>query len=113
MRLASGVIPTYNRAPLLPRAIRSVLAQTHRPIELLVVDDGSTDETEEVVRGLGEPCVRYIRHAQNLGQCAAINTGILASNGEFVSFLDSDDEWLPAMIQKQLDEFQRRDDRTG
>jgi glycosyltransferase involved in cell wall biosynthesis len=110
----TAIIPTYNRAALLPRAIRSVLAQTHRPIELIVVDDGSSDDTEAVVRGFSDsnPSIRYIRQ-HNQGQCAAINTGILAATGEFVCFLDSDDEWRPEMIAKQLAVFARHDARMG
>src|SRR5205085_1470900 len=77
MSTVTAIIPTYNRAALLPRAIRSVLAQTHRPLELIVVDDGSSDGTEAVVGGFGDPSIRYIRHPRNQGQCAAINTGIL------------------------------------
>lgn len=113
MPLVTVIIPTYNRASLLPRAIRSVLAQTHRPLELIVVDDGSVDDTEAVVRGFADPCIKYIRHPHNQGQCAAINTGIRAAKGDFVCFLDSDDEWDPAMIQKQLDVFSRSDRSTG
>jgi glycosyltransferase involved in cell wall biosynthesis len=111
--LVTVIIPTYNRASLLPRAIGSVLAQTHRPVELLVVDDGSSDATEGVVRGFGDPAIRYIRHERNQGQCAAINTGIRAATGEFVSFLDSDDEWLPEMIRKQLEVFAKHGERMG
>ena len=113
MPLVTVIIPTYNRAPLLPRAIRSILAQTHRPIELLVVDDASVDDTEAVVRGFGEPWITYIRHSRNQGQCAAINTGIRAAKGEFVCFLDSDDEWRPEMIGKPLEVFARHDERMG
>jgi glycosyltransferase involved in cell wall biosynthesis len=113
LTLVTVVIPTFNRASLVTRAIASVQAQTHQPIELIVVDDGSTDQTEAAVRGLAVSNVRYLRHATNQGQCAAINTGILASTGRFVSFLDSDDEWLPEMIQKQLDVFRRGGDDLG
>ncbi len=90
MSRVTAIIPTYNRAALLPRAIRSVLAQTHRPVELIVVDDGSADDTEAVVAAC-DPSIRYIRHDRNQGQCAALNTGIRAATGEFVCFLDSDD----------------------
>lgn len=113
MSLVSAIIPTYNRATLLPRAIRSVLAQSHRPIEVLIVDDGSVDDTEAVVRGFADPCIKYIRHPHNQGQCAAINTGIRAAMGEFVCILDSDDEWRPEMLEKQLEVFARHDERMG
>jgi glycosyltransferase involved in cell wall biosynthesis len=103
--LVTVVIPTYNRAALLPRAIRSVIAQTHRPLELIVVDDGSSDNTREVVAGFAEPWIRFIAHDRNQGQCAAINTGVANARGEFVAFLDSDDEWQAEMIAKQLAVF--------
>src|ERR1051325_2372735 len=104
MTLVSVIIPTYNRAYILDRAIRSVLAQTHADFELLVVDDGSKDDTEALVRRYADPRVRYIKQP-NQGQCAAINNGIAQAKGEFIECLDSDDEWLPAALEKQLAVF--------
>ena len=75
----SVIIPTYNRAHLVGRAIRSVLNQTFQDFEIIVVDDGSTDNTEEVVKGFNDPRIRYIRHEENRGGSAARNTGIRAS----------------------------------
>jgi len=74
----SVVIPTYNRAHLVGRAIRSVLNQTYQDFEIIVVDDGSTDNTEEVVKSFNDPRIRYIRHEENRGGSAARNTGIRA-----------------------------------
>ncbi len=99
-RTVSVVIPTYNRGRWLPLAVASAWAQSVRPLEVIVVDDGSTDETERVARGLGEG-VRYLRQA-NAGVAAARNTGIAAAQGECVAFLDSDDEWRPAKLEAQL-----------
>ena len=98
----SVIIPTYNRAHLVGRAICSVLNQTFQDFEIIVVDDGSTDNTEEVVKSFNDPRIRYIRHEQNRGGSAARNTGIRAARGEYIAFLDSDDEWLPEKLDTQL-----------
>src|ERR1017187_7936626 len=102
----SVVIPTYNRARILPRAVKSVVSQTLEDWELLVVDDGSADDTEQVVAAFGDSRIHYIRHERNRGQSAAQNTGIRASRGTYVAFLDSDDEWLPEKLAKVVDCFQ-------
>jgi glycosyltransferase involved in cell wall biosynthesis len=94
----STVIPTYNRAELLERSVRSVLAQTRPADEVLVVDDGSTDATADVVRALG-PTVRYLRQA-NAGASAARNHGVRVASGEYVAFLDSDDEWASDFLAR-------------
>ncbi|UDL03325.1 glycosyltransferase family 2 protein [Marinobacter sp. CA1] len=90
----SVVIPTYNRAHNLTRAIQSVLAQTCPPMEILVVDDGSTDGTEQLVQQQFGSRVRYLRQT-NAGSAAARNRGIEHAGGDWIAFLDSDDEWLP------------------
>ncbi|WP_135855417.1 glycosyltransferase [Halorussus salinus] len=110
MPTVSVVIPTYNRAELLTRAIDSVLAQTYDDFELLVVDDGSTDDTEEVVTGYDDERVRYLAHDTNRGANPARNTGIEAAEGEYVAFLDSDDEWRPRKLDAQLDRLDGTDD---
>jgi glycosyltransferase involved in cell wall biosynthesis len=94
----SVIIPTYNRAHLLPESVGSVLSQGYESVEVVVVDDGSTDNTEEVVRSLGERVI-YIRQ-KNSGASAARNYGVLCSSGEYVQFLDSDDVLLPTCIEK-------------
>ena len=98
----SVVLPTYNRAAVLGRAIRSVLAQTYEDFELIVVDDASTDDTAEVIQSLGDPRLRYLRHEVNKGGAAARNTGIAAASGDFIAFQDSDDEWLPDKLARQV-----------
>lgn len=96
----SVVIPTYNRQTLVLEAIESVLGQTFKDFEIIVVDDGSTDETSIRLRPYLD---RIIYHVQkNQGVAAARNTGIRLSQGEFICFLDSDDLWLPAKLAKQI-----------
>ncbi|MCL5998016.1 MAG: glycosyltransferase [Chloroflexi bacterium] len=96
----SVIIPTYNRARLVRDTLDSVLAQTYRDLEIVVVDDGSSDDTAAVVTAYSAP-VRYLRQ-QNAGQAAARNTGIRAAGGEFIAFLDDDDVWLPQKLEQQL-----------
>jgi glycosyltransferase involved in cell wall biosynthesis len=99
----SVIIPAYNAARFLPQAIDSVLAQTFGDVELLVVDDGSTDETPAVVARYDDPRVRYLRHARNRGLPAARNTGIRHARGELIAFLDADDYWLPEKLAVQVE----------
>jgi len=106
--LISVVIPTFNRANVLPRAAASVMAQTYTDWELIVVDDGSTDDTLQIVRGFTDPRVRYVRQ-ENRGRSAARNAGAAAAIGQFITFLDSDDEALPEWLQK-LSETTKGDD---
>jgi len=97
----SVVIPAYNAAEYIGRAIDSVLAQTRRPDEIIVVDDGSTDDTASIVETYGSQ-VRLIRQ-ENTGVSAARNTGIDAATGEWIAFLDGDDEWLKEKLQLQVE----------
>jgi glycosyltransferase involved in cell wall biosynthesis len=90
----SVIVPLYNKAPWVGRAIHSVLAQTVTDLEVLVVDDGSTDDGLQVVASIRDSRVRLIRQS-NQGAAAARNTGIRAASGDWVAFLDADDEWLP------------------
>jgi len=106
----SVIIPTYNREALLPRAIESVIAQTFEDWEIVLVDDGSTDGTPRIARDcakrLGDRLV-YIPQ-DNRGSSAARNRGIDASRGRFVAFLDSDDEFLPEKLERQIALFNAR-----
>jgi glycosyltransferase involved in cell wall biosynthesis len=111
--VVSIVIPTYNRAALLDRSIRSVLAQSYGDFELIVVDDGSTDETACVVADFRDPRLRYIALGRNKGAGAARNVGIRASRGKFLAFQDSDDEWMPSKLAKQMSAFERGPSRLG
>jgi glycosyltransferase involved in cell wall biosynthesis len=110
--LVSVVIPTFNRAWALDRAVGSVLAQDYRPLELIVVDDGSTDETQEKLAPLaGQGRLSLIRQP-NQGVSAARNTGLRAARGALLAFLDSDDEWLPGKIQAQVEFLDQRPDQV-
>jgi glycosyltransferase involved in cell wall biosynthesis len=98
----SVILPTYNRAAVVPRAIKSVLTQSYPDFELIVVDDQSTDETENVVRAIKDSRVRYIRCTHNGGPAFARNRGIEAAHGDLIAFQDSDDEWLPGKLASQV-----------
>ena len=103
--LISVIIPTYNRAHFLREAIDSVLTQTYKNLELIVVDDGSTDNTSEIIRKFTDKRIDYICEGHG-GTSAARNRGIRKANGSYIAFLDSDDIWLPEKIEKQLKIFQ-------
>ena len=96
----SVIIPTYNRKNTLPRAVESVLNQIYKPIEIIVIDDGSTDGTKEMFSEM-YPLVRYIYQA-NSGVSSARNTGIKSASGDWIALLDSDDEWLPDKLDRQV-----------
>ncbi len=100
MMTISVIIPTYNRAHTLSRALGSVLAQTHPADEVVVIDDGSTDNTVKLIQD-SYPNVKLIQQ-QNRGVSAARNSGIRACSSEWIALLDSDDEWLPDKLNKQL-----------
>ena len=96
----SVVIPAYNAARFLPEALETVFAQTYRSIDVIVVDDGSTDNTPDLLDGYGER-IRRIRK-QNGGIGSARNAGIRATSSEFLAFLDADDLWRPDKIERQV-----------
>lgn len=100
--LVTVIIPTHNRADLVARAIQSALDQTYDHFELIVVDDASTDGTQQVVKNSSDPRLRYIRHERNRGAPAARNTGIEMSSGEYIAFLDDDDTWHAAKLELQV-----------
>jgi len=99
----SVIIPTYKRPQLVLRAIRSALLQTEKDIEVIVVDGGSDDETSDSIASLHDKRVHFYSFPKNRGGSAARNEGIKHACGTFVAFLDSDDEWSPSKIEKQLD----------
>ena len=109
----SIIIPTYNREKLVCKAIKSVLAQTFSDFELIVVDDCSADQTQAAVEQFQDPRIRYIRHEKNAGECGARNTGLSAVQGRYVAFLDSDDEWTPQKLEKQVARFEQAPKEVG
>lgn len=108
--LVSVVIPTYNRGYCIERAVRSVLDSTWRNLEVIVVDDGSTDDTERVIKSIDDPRMRYIRIEENHGANHARNVGVQNAKGDYIAFNDSDDEWLPDKLQKQMRVMLQADD---
>lgn len=100
MPTVSVVIPTYNSARYVTAAVESVIMQTFRDVEIIVVDDGSTDNTREVIKHYGAP-VRYL-YQKNDGVATARNHGIAESRGRYIGFLDADDTWLPRKLERQL-----------
>ena len=111
--LVSVIIPTYNRAGLISRAIESVLAQTYSNFEIIVVDNASRDNTAEVVSLIADARLKFIRHDVNQGPAASRNTGLRNACGDYITFLDSDDEWLSQKLASQLDVFKEEEDGIG
>lgn len=103
--LVSVIITTYNRSDILPRAIDSVLSQTYENIEIILVDDCSGDNTKEIIENNYKGKLKYLINEKNVGLAASRNVGINHSKGDFVSFLDDDDEILPTKIEKQVNMF--------
>jgi glycosyltransferase involved in cell wall biosynthesis len=106
-RLVTVVITTHNRVSLLQRAINSVLAQSYKNIQIIIVDDGSIDNTEELVHGYMKRYenIKYIKHEKALGGNAARNSGIRAADGEFIAGLDDDDEFTPNRIEVLMNSY--------
>lgn len=98
----SVIIPTYNRESMIRDAIQSVLKQTHQNFEIIIIDDASDDNTEEVVKSFNDVRIKYILHKENKGGSAARNNGIKKATGKFIAFLDSDDWWHPKKLELQL-----------
>ncbi|MEK6794967.1 MAG: glycosyltransferase [Spirochaetota bacterium] len=102
MPYVSVIIPTWNRALTIGNAVRSVLCQTFTDLEVLVCDDGSTDTTMDIVRGINDVRVRFIQGPRGGRPAIPRNRGIALARGEWIAFLDSDDEWMPDKLEKQL-----------
>ena len=118
-KLVSIIIPTYKRPGTLYRAVNSALKQTYRPIEIIVVDDNNPDtperlETEKIMEEYKDnPLVIYIKHAMNKNGSAARNTGARLSKGDYLAFLDDDDEYLPKKIEVQVKRLENLDEDWG
>lgn len=103
--LVSIIVPVYNRKDLLPRTLASVINQTYKNLEIIVVDDGSSDDIKSVVDSFNDARIKYVRHTENKGLPSARNTGLKTASGDFIAFLDSDDEYLPEKTAKQIRYF--------
>jgi glycosyltransferase involved in cell wall biosynthesis len=101
----SVIIPTYNRENFITKAIDSVMAQTYRNVEVVVIDDGSTDNTFSLVGQYGKTVTYF--YQENRGIAGARNAGIRKSNGDYIAFLDSDDYWVPEKLERQMELFQK------
>jgi len=113
MPKVSVVIPTRNRADMLYRAIRSVLEQSYGDFEVIVVSDASEDNTEEVVMSFDDSRIHYIRHEEAKGASAARNTAMRVAKGEYIAFLDDDDEWMPNKLEVQVPVIENSDAEVG
>jgi len=111
--MISVIIPTYNRAHLIERSIKSVLNQTYKDFELLIIDDGSTDNTEEVVARFDDERIRYIKCEENGGASKARNRGIAEAQYEYIAFQDSDDEWHADKLEKQMKAMEEASEDVG
>ncbi len=112
-RLISVIIPTYNRAHLIERSVTSVLRSSYTNIEVIVVDDASTDNTESVLSAIEDPRLKYIRLPENHGANHARNVGLDNAKGNYISFNDSDDEWCEDKLFRLLEYFDTLDDSYG
>lgn len=106
MPLVSVILPTRNRADLIGRSIRSVLSQSFRDFELIIVDDNSSDNTADVVRGFHDDRVIYDRLPANKGAAAARNRGVELAKGRIIAFQDDDDEWIQGKLEKEVKVFE-------
>lgn len=109
----SVIIPTHNRGDILRRAIDSVLNQTYKDFELIVVSDGCTDNTDEIVTSYADPRIKFFSHEKSCGASAARNTGIKASTGQYIAFLDDDDEWTVDKLEVQVPVIERSAPKLG
>lgn len=107
--MVSIVIPVYNRADIIERTINNILQQTFEDIEVIVVDDGSTDNIDVVMQGYNDNRVHYIKTKENKGACHARNVGVNSAKGEYIAFQDSDDLWRAEKIEHQLKCLTRAD----
>jgi glycosyltransferase involved in cell wall biosynthesis len=113
MPLVSVILPTHNRAKLVTRAVYSVLGQTYRHLELIVVDDASTDGTPQALAAIEDPRVRVLRNEVNRGASATRNAGIRSARGELIAFHDDDDIWFAQKLEKQVQALQAASAETG
>lgn len=100
--MISVIIPTFNRASTLKLAVESVINQGNNIKEVIIIDDNSTDNTEEIIKSLNNKKIKYIKSSKNIGACAARNKGIELSSGEYIAFHDSDDIWESNKIERQI-----------
>jgi len=113
MPKVSVIIPTHNRPAFLRRAIESVLRQTYEDFDIIVVDDASREDVQGIINDFHDSRIRLIRHEVSTGEAGARNTGILNSQGEYIAFLDDDDEWLPEKLALQVTILENNSPKVG
>ena len=111
--IVSVIIPVYNGGEFINKAVESVLKQTYRDFEIIIINDGSTDNTEVIVKQFNDIRIRYICHEKNLGLSKARNTGIRTCRGKYIAFLDADDEYLPEKLALQVKRFENISSEVG
>ena len=100
--LISVIIPTYNRRNVIMKSVESVLGQTYKNLELIIVDDASTDETYQLFENIYDKRLKYLRYEKNQGACYARNYGVDHAVGEYIAFQDSDDIWHPTKLEEEM-----------
>jgi glycosyltransferase involved in cell wall biosynthesis len=111
--LVTAVVTTFDRPSMAKRAVQSVLAQTYELVEVVVVEDGSRNGIDRWLEEMKLQRVRYFRHERNRGLAATRNTGIKNARGDYIAFLDDDDEWLPEKLARQVNQLRREGDSCG
>lgn len=109
----SVILPTYNRGYCLHRSIDSVLHQTFSDFELIIIDDGSTDDTRQIIESYDDSRIVHVHNDENLGQTKRLNEGLALARADLVAFQDSDDEWLPAKLEKQVTVMRSQPAKVG
>ena len=104
-KLVSVIIPTYNRSSFLKEAIQSVLNQSYNNFEIIVIDDGSEDETEKVIQSFNDSRIKYLKREHTGSPAFIRNQGMKIAKGEYIAFLDSDDLWFPHKLKMQINSF--------
>ena len=112
-KLVSVIVPTYNRASMIKRAVESIIKQDYTHLEIIVVDDASSDNTENVIKSIQDPRIVYIKRSENKGAGSARNTAIEKARGEYLAFLDSDDEFMSGKLREEIGVFEEQSFRPG
>lgn len=111
--LISVILPTHNRAEMLQRSVESVLNQSRQDFEIIIISDGSTDNTPDVVASFNDSRIRLFQHEVSKGASAARNTGLRAAKSKYIAFLDDDDEWLPDKLKIQMPVIEKSSPEVG
>lgn len=111
--LVTVIIPTYNRSHLIENSIKSVLNQTYKNLELYIIDDASTDKTEEIISSIKDDRIIYIKNSTNFGAAKSRNIAIERANGKYVAFLDSDDTWYRNKLELQVNEMENTSENVA